>query len=151
MIDQYTPVQVDFGRGGQHKFLEFDSILLITDQLLQELMTEVKLRGVEIIQRKFENLDDVVALKEEVVMNCTGLGSKKLFNDNNLRGKKGNLLVYKNVNKVNYMLTARHDSGSHVTIYGVGDKLMVGATYLDEPIDSKLDEAHFDSVLRNAQ
>lgn len=42
------------------------------------------------------------------------------------------------MNKVDYMLAASH-GGSHVTLYGVGDKLMVGATYLDEPIDPKLD------------
>lgn len=125
-------------------------MLLITDLLLQELLTEAKLRGCEIIERKFNTLEEVVALKEPVIVNCTGLASAKLFGDTNMQGIKGNLLVYKNVNRVNYMLAANH-KGKHVTIYGVGDKLMVGATYLNEPIDPKSDEKHFEEVLRNAK
>jgi hypothetical protein len=40
-------------------------------------------------------------------MNCTGMGSKKLFKDDNLIGKKGNLLVFKNVNKIDYMFYSK--------------------------------------------
>lgn len=69
-------------------------------------------------------------MKEDIIMNCTGFGARQLFGDQNVLGKKGHLWFFKNVNNVNYMLAARHNN-SHVTIYGVDDKLIVGATYLD--------------------
>jgi hypothetical protein len=77
------------------------------------------------------------------------MASQKLFNDSNLIGKKGNLLVFKNTNGVNYMSTSALGE-RHITIYGLGDKLMVGSTYLDEPIDPKLDEVQFEKLHRSA-
>lgn len=57
-------MEVTFTNGKKAKYLHFDSILLITDMLLQELLAEAKLRGVQVFQRKFSNLKDVLALKE---------------------------------------------------------------------------------------
>jgi hypothetical protein len=49
LIEKYTPVEVEFSNGRTQKCIEFETIALTTDVLLQELLTEAKLRGVEII------------------------------------------------------------------------------------------------------
>jgi hypothetical protein len=60
-------------------------------------------------------------------MNCTGMGSQKLFQDNNLIGIKGNLLVFKNTNKIDYILASKLGD-RQITVYAVGDRVMVGYT-----------------------
>lgn len=123
-------MQVDFGSGLLTEFLEFKTILLNTDVLLQELLTEAKLRCIEIVERKFEKLEDVLGLKEEVVVNCLGMGAGKVFGDQNMQGKKGHLLVFNNPDRLNYLLTTKLGN-EQVTVYTVDDRVMVGLTYLD--------------------
>ena len=43
--------------------------------------------------RKFDTPRDLMSLNESVIVNCTGLGSKTIFNDNKLVPVKGQLTV----------------------------------------------------------
>jgi hypothetical protein len=51
---------------------------------LDALMTDFVLVGGEIVIQKFDTPRDMAALEEPVVVNCTGLGSKALFDDQEL-------------------------------------------------------------------
>ena len=52
--------------------------------------------------RKFETPRDVLALSENVIVNCTGLGAKALFGDDELMPLKGLLVLLPPQDEVNY-------------------------------------------------
>jgi glycine/D-amino acid oxidase-like deaminating enzyme len=60
---------------------------------LDALMNDFLLWGGKVVIRKFETPQDVTTLKENVIVNCTGLGSKALFNDPELMPLKGQLTI----------------------------------------------------------
>ena len=60
---------------------------------LDALLKDFALFGGKIVVRRFESPRDVVALPESVVVNCTGLGAKALFDDKELVPLKGQLTV----------------------------------------------------------
>ncbi|HZL94388.1 MAG TPA: FAD-dependent oxidoreductase, partial [Vicinamibacterales bacterium] len=60
---------------------------------LDALMSDFLLWGGRVVIRKFETPRDVAALTENVIVNCTGLGSKALFNDSELMPLKGQLTL----------------------------------------------------------
>ena len=60
---------------------------------LDKLMADFALFGGKIVIRKFDTPRDLMSLPESIIVNCTGLGSKALFNDDELIPIKGQLTV----------------------------------------------------------
>ena len=69
---------------------------------LDALMDDFLLWGGKVVIRKFETPNDVAGLSENVIVNCTGLGSKALFNDPELIPLKGQLTVLVPQSEVTY-------------------------------------------------
>ena len=60
---------------------------------LDALMNDFLNWGGKVVIRKFETPADIARLGENVIVNCTGLGSKELFKDPELMPLKGQLVV----------------------------------------------------------
>jgi glycine/D-amino acid oxidase-like deaminating enzyme len=60
---------------------------------LENLMRDFMLFGGHIVMRKFDSPRDLMTLREPIVMNCTGLGARDLFGDQELVPLKGQLTV----------------------------------------------------------
>jgi len=60
---------------------------------LEALVRDFQLFGGKIVLRKFDTPRDLMTLTEPIVMNCTGLGARDLFNDQELVPLKGQLTV----------------------------------------------------------
>jgi hypothetical protein len=56
-------------------------------------MRDVLAFGGKIVVRKFDTPRDLMTLSEPVIVNCTGLGSRDLFGDQELSPVKGQLVV----------------------------------------------------------
>jgi glycine/D-amino acid oxidase-like deaminating enzyme len=69
---------------------------------LDNLMRDFTLFGGRILVRKFETPRDLAALREPIVINCTGLGARDLFGDQELVPLKGQLTVMLPQPEVNY-------------------------------------------------
>ena len=69
---------------------------------LDALMHDVVDFGGRIIVRTFETKRDLAALSETLIVNCTGLGAKTLFGDDELVPIKGQLVVLVPQDEVNY-------------------------------------------------
>lgn len=83
---------------GEHPFrtkyaIERPEMRIEPSIYLDALMHDVALYGGKIVVRKFETPRDLMALPEQVIINCTGLGAKALFNDPELMPLKGQLTV----------------------------------------------------------
>ena len=61
--------------------------------------------GGRIVMKEFETLDDIGRLEEKCILNCTGLGSMALFNDENLIPVAGQLSFLIPQPDFNYRLT----------------------------------------------
>ena len=69
---------------------------------LENLIRDFTLFGGRIVVRKFDTPRDLAALNEEIVINCTGLGARDLFGDQELVPLKGQLTVLVPQPEVNY-------------------------------------------------
>jgi D-amino-acid oxidase len=83
---------------GEHNFptkfaIERTEMRIEPSIYLDALMNDFLLWGGKVVIRKFETPRDVAALNENVIVNCTGLGSKALFNDPDLMPLKGQLTL----------------------------------------------------------
>jgi glycine/D-amino acid oxidase-like deaminating enzyme len=71
---------------------------------LRALLEDVRMAGGSLHIRRFESLRDVALLRETVVINCTGLGSRTLCDDRELRPARGQLCVLPPQPEVDYTL-----------------------------------------------
>jgi glycine/D-amino acid oxidase-like deaminating enzyme len=69
---------------------------------LENLVRDFRLFGGKIVMRKFDTPRDLAALPEPIVMNCSGLGARELFDDKELLPLKGQLTVMVPQPDVNY-------------------------------------------------
>ena len=74
---------------------------------LETLMRDFVIFGGKIVIRKFDTPRDLMSLTESVIVNCTGLGSKALFNDEELVPVRGQLTVCVPQPEVNYRASGR--------------------------------------------
>jgi glycine/D-amino acid oxidase-like deaminating enzyme len=58
---------------------------------LEALVQDVRTAGVRIVIRKFDTMRELATLTEDVIVNCTGLGSGELVGDPEIRPTKGQL------------------------------------------------------------
>lgn len=79
------------------KCTAFKTLKLDLQPFLTIFTSQLRAKGVKFVQRKIGK-EDLRLLKEELIFNCSGLGSRELFGDMKLRGSKGHLVEYKNLN-----------------------------------------------------
>jgi glycine/D-amino acid oxidase-like deaminating enzyme len=83
---------------GEHPFdtkyaIERTEMRIEPSIYLDALMNDFLLWGGRVVIRKFDTPRDIAALSENVIVNCTGLGAKAIFNDAELMPLKGMLVV----------------------------------------------------------
>lgn len=81
---------------GDHPFpvpnvLRFWALLIEPPVFLNAVLRDFLMSGGKLVIRQFENVDAVTALAQPVILNCTGLGAKALFGDQELTPVKGQL------------------------------------------------------------
>jgi D-amino-acid oxidase len=74
---------------------------------LDALVKDFRGAGGEVVIRTFDAPDQLNSLPEPVVVNCTGLGSRTLFADDELTAVKGQLTVLPPQPEINYRASAR--------------------------------------------
>jgi D-amino-acid oxidase len=72
---------------------------------LDAMVRDVTLFGGRVVIRKFTSPRELAALSEPVIVNCTGLGSRELFGDQELVAMKGQLTVLVPQPEVDYSMT----------------------------------------------
>jgi D-amino-acid oxidase len=100
-------VEEDVLGPGEHPFptkyaLVSPQIRIEPSIYLDNLVRDFQLWGGRIVIRKFDTPRELAALREPIVINCTGLGAKELFGDPELVPLKGQLTVMPPQPEVNY-------------------------------------------------
>ena len=81
----------------------FTTMLIEPPIYLSAMLREVRLGGARVVVRELASPDEVRALPERVVVNCTGLGARALFGDEELEPVKGQLTVLLPQPEVDYI------------------------------------------------
>ena len=92
---------------GEHPFqteycIERDELRIEPSIYLDALMTDFLDWGGKVVIRKFATPEEIATLSENVIVNCTGLGSKEIFKDPELMPLKGQLVVLIPQAEINY-------------------------------------------------
>ena len=106
ICNNYKTTAVDFGNGVSEPYTKFKTLKIDTEMFVEELRVEAGIRGIKMIERKFNSMEELMTLKEEAIFNCTGNSSKKLFPDENMKETLGHMLIFKNPNHLEYSLSA---------------------------------------------
>jgi D-amino-acid oxidase len=155
---------------GEHPFpmkyaIERPEMRIEPSIYLDALMNDFLLWGGKVVIRKFETPRDVTALQENVIVNCTGLGAKALFNDPELVPLKGQLVVLMPQSEINYGTTggARQPTPGEGFVHMMprSDGIILGGTSIrdnwsfdiEEKERQRVVEAHIElfSSMRNGQ
>jgi D-amino-acid oxidase len=115
--------------GNDHPFptryaQRFTTMLIEPSTLLETLTSEVRQAGAQIIVRELRSVEEVVALPEPVIVNCTGLGARELFGDQELMPIKGQLVVLLPQPDVDY-ITLR----DRTYMFPRSDGILLGGTF----------------------
>lgn len=94
---------------------------------LQALVRDFQLAGGRIVVRDFPDRRSLLGLAEPVIVNCTGLGAKVLFDDAKVVPVKGQLIVLLPQPEVGYMSDVRGDMVSRK------DGVLLGGGRLSQP------------------
>jgi glycine/D-amino acid oxidase-like deaminating enzyme len=80
------------------------TMLVETSTYLRAMERDVRLAGAEIVVREFRSDTEIVGLPERLVINCTGLGARELFGDDQLVPVRGQLEVLLPQPEIDYIL-----------------------------------------------
>jgi len=81
----------------------YQTLLVEPPIFLKRLDDDLRARNVPFVTRTFSTVADVLALQENIIVNCTGLGSKKIWNDQQLQPIKGQLALLPGQPALNYL------------------------------------------------
>ncbi len=70
---------------------QYDGMIMEPPMLLNALITDFRVAGGRVVGRELKSTAEVQALEEKMVFNCTGLGAKALFNDDEMVPMRGQL------------------------------------------------------------
>ena len=101
----------------------FETLLITPPTYLPWLTVRLRRRGVSIRVRRFASLNDIARLPEPVVVNCLGLGSRTIFDDEALLPIRGRLVKLR-PQPLGYLL-----SQPRGYLFGRSDGVILGGTY----------------------
>jgi glycine/D-amino acid oxidase-like deaminating enzyme len=104
--------------------LRYDTMYVETGRYLRQMIRDVQLAGGRIEVRRFATPADIGALPESLVFNCTGLGSRELFGDQELRPARGQLAILEPQSEVRYAFT-----GGPGYMFPRADGIILGGTF----------------------
>ena len=103
----------------------FDTMLIEPAVYLPRLMNDVQIAGGKINVKDFKGLSEVLTLEEPVIINCTGLGSRTLFGDEELIPIKGQLVFLLPQEEVQYIIVGNDG----LYMFPRSDGILLGGTF----------------------
>ncbi len=115
---------------GQHPFnasnvLHYDTMLVEPAVFLPAVTADFHAAGGAIHIREFAAAEELLTLEEDIIFNCTGLGSHALFGDENLMPIKGQLTFLLPQEDVEYNILGN----GGLYMFPRSDGILLGGTY----------------------
>ena len=136
---QFYPQRAILG-AGEHPFPvervhHYDTMLVEPAVFLPALMQDFFNAGGKMEVREFHSADELMTMNEPVIINCTGLGAKALFDDDNMMPIKGRLSFLLPQSEVNYIIVGN----GGLYMFPRSDGVLLGGTYERDVYDATPD------------
>ncbi|MFZ5549676.1 MAG: FAD-dependent oxidoreductase [Pseudomonadota bacterium] len=125
---------------------QFSAMMIEPAVHLRALLDDFLLAGGQLVVRRFDSPRQVAALPEPVVFNCTGLGARALFGDEQLQPARGQLVVLLPEAGLDYNLFYRS-----AYIFPRTDGLVLGGTFQRGDWNLQPDDADTARILAGAK
>ena len=103
---------------------QFDTMIIEPPVYLTAMLDEFRINGGRIVVREIADRSALQALPEKLVFNCTGLGAKSLFDDDELTPVKGQLTFLLPQAEVQYAIIA-----GDLYMFPRSDGILLGGTH----------------------
>jgi len=155
MMPEYRRLAPDEHPFSGYEFvLRLDTLIIEPPVYLAAMLDEFRIAGGRIVVRELPDRAAIQALPEKLVFNCTGLGAKTLFDDDELTPVKGQLTILLPQPEVEYAVIH-----GDLYMFPRSDGIVLGGTHeegvwsLDPNLESKQQilaghKAFFDSFRR---
>ena len=120
----------------------YDTMYVETGRYLRQMLADFQIAGGKIAIRKFTTPADLAALPESLIFNCTGLGSRDLFNDQDMHPARGQLAILEPQPEVQY--AALGDFGY---MFPRPDGIILGGTFEVDEFDPTPQPADVANIL----
>ena len=132
-----NPFHVPYAR---HRY----SMLIEPAIYLNALLRDFMIAGGHVQVRDFASVRDLAALNERLIFNCTGLGARTLFNDEELTPIRGQLVFLLPQPEVEYMTIGPGD----IYMFPRRDGILLGGSHERGSWNLEVDPATTDRILR---
>jgi D-amino-acid oxidase len=106
------------------RVVRFETMYVETGRYLRQLTRDVEVGGGAIRVREFATPAEIAALPERLIFNCTGLGARALFGDDQLIPIRGQLAILLPQPEVRYAFT-----GEAGYMFPRADGILLGGTF----------------------
>ena len=127
-IANFPPINRMLGEA-EHPFpagsmFRYDTMYVETGRYLRQMMRDFQVAGGKIEVRRLAAPADIAALQERLVFNCTGLGARDLFGDQELQPVRGQLAILEPQPEVRYAAL-----GAFGYMFPRADGILLGGTF----------------------
>jgi D-amino-acid oxidase len=146
LLETFPPVN-RLLKPAEHPFpadsvLRYDTMYVETGRYLRQMLRDFRIAGGKIDVRRFATPAEIAALPEALIFNCTGLGSRELFGDTELRPARGQLAILEPQPEVRYAFT-----GDPGYMFPRPDGIILGGTFELDQWDAVTDPATIARIL----
>ena len=139
-LDPYFPATKRLSQA-EHPFpmdnvVRFETMYVETGHFLRQTMRDISLAGGKFEVREFANPQAILGLGETLVFNCTGLGSRDLFGDQDLHPARGQLAIILPQPEIRYAVT-----GGPGYMFPRADGIILGGSFELDQWDANPDPA----------
>lgn len=124
---------------------------------MNDLYEKVKKNGAVLRECHFKSIEDVISLEEPIIINCTSMGSIKLFNDQEFIPVRGQLIYFEAQKDIEYLNFNNIDYSSKdtniffVSIYPCSDRIILGGVYEQNQEEPIVVQSIIDKIIENAE
>lgn len=122
----------------------YSTLLVEPPIFLKKLHDDLVAAHVPMMNRTFNDLSEVSGMSENIIINCTGLGSKQICRDKKVHAVKGQLVLLPPQPNLQYLF-----SGHHGYLFPRQDAVVVGGSEEMDPVDDKPDMQICRAILAN--
>jgi glycine/D-amino acid oxidase-like deaminating enzyme len=122
--------------------VRYNTMYVEVGRFLRELTRDVQIAGGRIEVRRFAAPAEIAALSERLVFNCTGLGARELFGDQDLHPVRGQLAILLPQPEVRYAF-----QGQAGYMFPRADGILLGGTFERDQWDATPEPATIASIV----
>lgn len=144
-------ISIDFGNSSTILAKKHQSFVFNTSLIMKEMMKKAKRLGVKFVKMKINCISDYMNLGADVVFNCIGHGSNKIFKDSNTIPFIGHTIDIRNPIRMNYVIYIGHPDGTYTYWFSKDKKTTLAGTFLEFNQEGVTEDAHVQHLFDRAK